>query len=53
VAAAIGGTKEEIDKFFVRFEKTFKDYQKEITKKAKKSQDKLSSNQASSTTDPK
>jgi O-phospho-L-seryl-tRNASec:L-selenocysteinyl-tRNA synthase len=54
VAAAIGGSKEEIDKFFVRFEKTFKDYQKEIVKKAKKLQDKTNNiDTAPTTTDPK
>ncbi len=53
VAAAIGGSKEEIDKFFVRFEKTFKDYQKEIDNRAKKLQDKVNNAEPIPTTDPK
>lgn len=53
VAAAIGGSKEEIDKFFVRFEKTFKDYQKEVAKKAKKQQEKANNAEKTPETDPK
>jgi O-phospho-L-seryl-tRNASec:L-selenocysteinyl-tRNA synthase len=32
MACAVGQTKEEIDKFFVRFEKTLKEYRKEVAK---------------------
>jgi hypothetical protein len=33
MACTIGQTKDEIDKFFVRFEKTIKKYTKEIKKR--------------------